>query len=65
GAIEMDNSGEFPVAVVTEAKCHGCGTCAGGCPSSAILMLHSTDDQIMAMVQAYLCAPEEIAGGKA
>lgn len=65
GAIAMDESQDPPIALVTEAKCHGCGTCAAACPSSAIIMYHSTDDQVMAMVEAYLCAPEEIAGGGA
>jgi heterodisulfide reductase subunit A len=27
-AIAMDESKDPPVALVTEAKCHGCGTCA-------------------------------------
>ena len=51
------------MAKVTEAKCHGCGTCAAACPSSAILMLHSTDDQILAMVEAFLCPSIEAKEG--
>ncbi len=66
GAIAMDEEHNPPVAFVTEAKCKGCGTCAAACPSSAIIMYHSTDDQIMAMVEAYLCpAPEPEGGGAA
>jgi heterodisulfide reductase subunit A len=61
----MDESQDPPIAFVTEAKCHGCGTCASACPSSAILMLHSTDDQILAMVEAFLCPPLEPEGGAA
>jgi heterodisulfide reductase subunit A len=55
GAIAMDEEHDPPVAYVTEAKCHGCGTCAAACPSNAIIMYHSTDNQIMAMIEAYLC----------
>ncbi len=65
GAISIDKDAKPQAARVTEAKCHGCGTCAGGCPSSAIVMLHSTDDQILAMVEAYLCTPQEVTGGNA
>jgi len=59
----MDNIYDPPLAFVTEAKCHGCGTCAASCPSNAITMLHSTDDQILAMVEAYL-TPMIQQGGK-
>lgn len=66
GAITWDESHDPHVAYVTEAKCHGCGTCAAACPSSAIIMLHSTNEQILAMVEAYLCpAPESPPGGGA
>jgi len=50
----MGTTTDPPVAFVTEAKCHGCGTCAAGCPSGAITMHHSTDDQIITMVEAFL-----------
>ncbi len=66
GAITWDESHDPHIAYVTEAKCHGCGTCAAGCPSSAIIMLHSTNDQILAMVEAFLCPMlEPPAGGGA
>ena len=54
GAIAMVTTNDPPTAFVTESKCHGCGTCASACPSGAIVMRHSTDEQIMAMVEAYL-----------
>ncbi|MFW9891574.1 MAG: 4Fe-4S binding protein, partial [Candidatus Thorarchaeota archaeon] len=54
GAIALTGPGDPPTAFVTEAKCHGCGTCASGCPSNAITMRHSTDEQIMTMVEAFL-----------
>ncbi|MFW9847652.1 MAG: CoB--CoM heterodisulfide reductase iron-sulfur subunit A family protein [Candidatus Thorarchaeota archaeon] len=64
-AMEWDESHDPHIAHVQEAKCHGCGTCAAACPSSAIIMLHSTDEQIMAMVEAYLCPMLEPEGGGA
>ncbi len=63
GAISMDEEHNPPVAFVTEAKCHGCGTCAAACPSNAIIMYHSTDNQIMAMIEAYLCPSDVEQGG--
>jgi heterodisulfide reductase subunit A len=61
GAISMGTE-DPPIASVTEAKCHGCGTCAAACPSSAIAMRHSTDEQILSMLKAYLM-PTSIYGG--
>ncbi|MFW9978203.1 MAG: CoB--CoM heterodisulfide reductase iron-sulfur subunit A family protein [Candidatus Thorarchaeota archaeon] len=65
GAITWDDSHDPHIAYVTEAKCHGCGTCAAACPSSAIVMLHSTNEQILAMVEAFLCPTLEpsVGGG--
>lgn len=54
GAIAMGTTSNPPRAFVTEAKCHGCGTCAAACPSKAITMQHSTDQQIKAMLEAFL-----------
>jgi heterodisulfide reductase subunit A len=54
GAIAMGTTSNPPTAFVTEAKCHGCGTCAAACPSKAITMQHSTDQQIKAMLEAFL-----------
>jgi heterodisulfide reductase subunit A len=62
-AISWDESRDPHVAVVTEAKCHGCGTCAAACPSNAITMLHSTNEQILSMVEAYLQPVPVIQGG--
>jgi heterodisulfide reductase subunit A len=41
-------------AVVTPAKCHGCGTCVAECPANAITQHHFTDDQIMDQIVALL-----------
>jgi heterodisulfide reductase subunit A len=60
----MSTTTDPPVAFVTEAKCHGCGTCAAACPSSAITMRHSTDEQIMTMVEAFLMPPTLEGGGE-
>jgi len=40
------------VAYIEIAKCQGCGTCADACPAKAIQLLHSTDQQILAMTDA-------------
>ncbi|MFX1475431.1 MAG: hydrogenase iron-sulfur subunit [Promethearchaeota archaeon] len=41
-------------AVVTPAKCHGCGTCVAECPANAITQHHFTDEQIMSQIAALL-----------
>jgi len=53
GAIGADTKAKTPAEVV-EAACKGCGTCAAECPFEAIAMRHFSDDQIDAMVDAYL-----------
>ncbi|MDH5714864.1 MAG: FAD-dependent oxidoreductase [Candidatus Aminicenantes bacterium] len=40
------------VAYIEIAKCQGCGICADACPAKAIQLLHSTDQQIIAMTDA-------------
>lgn len=37
-----------------EAMCKGCGTCGAECRFSAIKMRHFTDEQVYAMIDAYL-----------
>jgi heterodisulfide reductase subunit A len=39
-------------AVVEELSCMGCGACSASCPSDAITMHNSTDEQIIAQIQA-------------
>ena len=39
-------------ARINPSLCKGCGTCASWCPSSAITPMHSTDRQVMAMIDA-------------
>ncbi len=63
GAIALTGTGDPATAFATEAKCHGCGTCASACPSHAITMRHSTDQQIMSMVEAFL-QPASLEGGE-
>jgi len=38
---------------VISAYCKGCGSCAASCPQQAIIMKHFTNEQIMAMVEAF------------
>lgn len=40
------------VSEIIAAKCRGCGICASECPARAITIQHSTDDQIMACIEA-------------
>jgi heterodisulfide reductase subunit A len=49
----VDKKNKQP-AVVIEAACAGCGTCAAECPFDAIEMNHFTDAQILSQVQAIL-----------
>ncbi len=42
------------VAVVNEALCMGCGSCAAACPSSAAGVRHFTDRQVMGEIEALL-----------
>ncbi|GAJ16916.1 unnamed protein product, partial [marine sediment metagenome] len=39
------------VAVVNEALCEGCGTCAGACPSGAMQHKNFTKKQLFDMVE--------------
>ncbi|RLF10118.1 MAG: CoB--CoM heterodisulfide reductase iron-sulfur subunit A family protein [Thermoprotei archaeon] len=41
-------------AEVIKAICKGCGTCAAECPKDAINIIHYTDQQILAQVEAAL-----------
>jgi heterodisulfide reductase subunit A2 len=54
GAIEAveDEAGGKPKPHVLEALCKGCGLCAADCPKDAIQIVHFSDDQIMAAIQA-------------
>ncbi len=49
-AIELDE--KHPTVI--KAICKGCGTCAAECPKDAINIIHFTDDQILAQVEASL-----------
>jgi heterodisulfide reductase subunit A len=49
----LDKDGQTK-AVVTEALCHGCGTCAAACPQHAIAQLQFTDQQIASEISAAL-----------
>ena len=54
-AIEADLKGIggiLGVAYIEPAICQGCGTCAAECPARAIQLMHYTDAQIRAKVEA-------------
>ena len=46
-------------ARVEPAVCQGCGLCAASCPAGAIQLLHYTDDQVNAKVEALLVEAAE------
>ena len=52
--------GEIPGAAYIEASvCQGCGSCAAECPARAIQLMHYTDLQLAAKVDA-LARPEPV-----
>ena len=53
-AIELQDRDGFEVAHVNEALCKGCGTCAPYCDTGAIDIRHFRDQQIEAMLDAFL-----------
>ena len=55
GAIEMEAvEGKGYRALNIEASCKGCGLCAASCPQHAIEMLHFSDRQIDATIEAVI-----------
>ena len=54
GAIELAQVRGEDKARVIEAVCQGCGVCSVTCPQGAIQLQHSTDNQILAEIDA-LC----------
>jgi len=53
-AIEMREKEGKLRAHVLEALCKGCGVCGSSCPTGSVSMLHFTDDQILAQIEAAL-----------
>ena len=52
GAIEYFDKTQPPNVI--KALCKGCGTCAAECPTDAINIIHYTNEQILAQVDAAL-----------
>jgi heterodisulfide reductase subunit A-like polyferredoxin len=46
--------GVMGAAVIEAAVCQGCGLCAGECPARAIQLMHYTDEQMCAKVNALI-----------
>jgi heterodisulfide reductase subunit A-like polyferredoxin len=44
--------GVIGAAYIESAVCQGCGTCVAECPAQAIQLMHYTDAQLMAKVDA-------------
>jgi len=50
----------FGLPSIVEANCKGCGVCAAECPMGAMQLVHFTDEQIVAAIEA-LFEPKELA----
>jgi heterodisulfide reductase subunit A len=50
GAVNINIANQPPEVI--QAICKGCGTCAASCPEEAISVVHYSDDQIMAQIEA-------------
>jgi heterodisulfide reductase subunit A-like polyferredoxin len=48
----MGIGGILGAAYVEPAVCQGCGICAAECPAGAIQLMHYTDEQMRAKVEA-------------
>jgi heterodisulfide reductase subunit A2 len=48
------------VSEIPPSACMGCGICASECPAKAIQLKHSTDDQLLAKIDALLATALEI-----
>jgi heterodisulfide reductase subunit A2 len=59
-AVEMVGEGKNRQARIIEAACKGCGVCAGGCPSGAVIARGFTDEMILAQIDEALATnPQE------
>ncbi len=57
GAIEIIEDPKNPkkkIAKINDALCEGCGSCAGACPAGAMEQKGFKNDQLYAMIDAYL-----------
>lgn len=50
----------FGLPSIVEANCKGCGVCAAECPMGAMQLVHFTDEQIVAAIEA-LFKPKKLA----
>ncbi|MEW5718326.1 MAG: FAD-dependent oxidoreductase [Chloroflexota bacterium] len=51
-ATKMAIGGIYGAAHIEAAACQGCGSCAAECPGKAIQLMHFTDGQVIAKVEA-------------
>jgi len=54
----------FGLPSIVEANCKGCGVCAAECPMGAMQLVHFTDEQIVAAIEA-LFKPKKFASSSA
>jgi len=57
-AVEAES---FGLPSIVDANCKGCGVCAAECPMGAMQLIHFTDEQIVAAIEA-LFKPKKLAG---
>ena len=51
---------EQGVSEIPPSACMGCGICPSECPAKAITLKHSTDDQVLAKIDALLASAMDI-----
>ena len=55
--------GIMGAAEIQPAQCQGCGTCVAECPAKAIELLHYTDSQVYAKIDALFASEDFVPVG--
>ena len=54
----------FGLPSIVEANCKGCGVCAAECPMGAMQLVHFTDEQIVAAIEALFKTKKPVSSGE-